>query len=101
MGSANSVQAYCRLPIITMPTKADHNRTQRLIVLSSASYPPLCTGWRTGNHTASPQARHGPASLASLSGRGTQQWKIPPVEPCNRVIEFFPTEKEVYRPLTS
>src|SRR6266446_4003456 len=50
-----------------MPTKADHNRTHRLIVLSSAWYPPLCTGWSNGNHwrkgdhTASPRRGHNAA----------------------------------------
>src|SRR5215471_6636707 len=34
IGCANSVQAYCRLPIITMPANADHNRTHRFIVCS-------------------------------------------------------------------
>src|SRR5713101_4283476 len=52
MGWANSVQAYCKLPIITMPTKADHNRTHRFISHSPRLHIRLPPGWRTGDHTA-------------------------------------------------
>src|SRR5438477_266582 len=55
MGSANSVQAYWRLPIITMPTKADHNRNHRFIVRSSGLVARLCTGSHKEDHTASPK----------------------------------------------